>query len=157
LLEGGWKHVGLETVGSLLKLRGEVMSENGVNTQEVEPEWGERHQILMTSFEPLSWLQDLSLDWSVMWANKFLFYLIQSVLGLGPLLVTSGILIYKLTMDHLPSLNYELPEVKDWLLTSQLTFSELCQSLAQSKNTKHIGIRQVTFRIFREKPTQSRK
>jgi hypothetical protein len=54
LLEGGWKHVGLETVGSLLKLRGEVMSENGVNTQEVEPEWGERNQILMTSFEPLS-------------------------------------------------------------------------------------------------------
>lgn len=37
---------------------------------------------------------DLSLDWSVMRANKFLLDLTQSVLGLGLLLVIKGVLTH---------------------------------------------------------------
>lgn len=53
LLEGGRRRA-WERLAAILQLPGEGMSENGVNTQEGESGWGERNQILMTSFEPLS-------------------------------------------------------------------------------------------------------
>lgn len=86
LLEGRWKEAGLGTSGShpAITREGRVW------------EWGQhtgsggRMGREKPDPDDIIWVPeltpDLSLDWPVMGANKFLFDLIQSVLGLGPLL-----------------------------------------------------------------------